>query len=471
MAGKAKLEVLGVHYTWAYCHRKRSYGAKERTMPPSRRDTQKYAKARRRYRKAHERLARDRRQAQHAAKVLEQALEDLGLPRDLVVEIEGRLRSQQKLLGKIVGVMFPPLFGCRTNTELCRVRGWDKNLPSHLLGALPKRSWIKRLRRLGLEVLVPLWRSTASKSEATRSRWQWTWVADDSVFKKYGEQLGLVGTWWSGQEHRVLSGIDGVLLVVVIGEGKLVVPVDFAIRRPDPQGPGGPCRDKLYWVESMLDGRLAAFRRRGVALPPPLVVADSWFSDSKLMRHVATTHRGTFLVEGKSSYVFELPDGQQIKGHDLQQHREWPWRYSEQVPEVRYARFRATSATYGVVTLIVVDAAGEDQFYVMCLDTAISGPRLIRAWKRRHWIEYCFRTLKHLLATGACQVQNEDAYYGHLVLRLMGCLVLFYTSRVICKGRLTMEEIIFSLKHYWRFVDCEALERKALSQGVDAKAA
>jgi len=26
-----------------------------------------------------------------------------------------------------------------------------------------------------------------------------------------------------------------------------------------------------------------------------------------------------------------------------------------------------------------------------------------------------------------------------------------------------MEEIIFSLKHYWRFVDSEALELKALS--------
>ena len=25
---------------------------------------------------------------------------------------------------------------------------------------------------------------------------------------------------------------------------------------------------------------------------------------------------------------------------------------------------------------------------MMCLDTAISGPRLIRAWKRRHWIEH-----------------------------------------------------------------------------------
>jgi hypothetical protein len=274
-------------------------------MSPRIRDVKKQAKARQRRRlKAQERLERDLRQAQQAAKALQQALDDLGLPEDLVAEIEGRLRSQQKLLGKIVGIMFPPLFGCRTNTELCRVRGWDKNLPAHLLGALPKRSWIKRLRRLGVEILEPLWRYAANASAATRSRWQWTWVGDDSVFKKYGDQLGLVGTWWSGQEHRVLSGIDGVLLVVVVGEGKLVVPVDFAIRRPNPTGPGAPCRDKLHWVQSMLDGRMAAFRRRGVALPPPIVVADSWFSDSKLMRHVATTHQGTFLVEGKSILTF-----------------------------------------------------------------------------------------------------------------------------------------------------------------------
>src|SRR5919206_2763135 len=134
----------------------------------------RHAKARqRRRRTAAERLQRDRRQAQHAAEALQQALDDLRLPEDLVTEIAGRLRSQQKLLGKIVGVMCPPLFGCRTNTELCRVRGWDKNLPAHLLGALPKRSWLKRLRRLGLEVLIPLWRQVATKSPATQSRWQW----------------------------------------------------------------------------------------------------------------------------------------------------------------------------------------------------------------------------------------------------------------------------------------------------------
>ena len=219
-------------------------------MSPTTRSVKKHAKAQQRRRlTAQERLARDRRQAQQAAQALEQAVEDLGLPADLVAEIEGRLRSQHKLLGKIIGMMCPPLFGCRTNTELCRVRGWDKNLPSRVLGVLPKRSWLKRLRRLGLEVLVPLWRRIQDKSPATRSRWQWTWVGDDSVFKKYGDQLRLVGTWWSGQEHRVLSGIDGVLLAVVLGDGNLVVPVDFAIRRPDPTGPGAPCRDKLLWLQ------------------------------------------------------------------------------------------------------------------------------------------------------------------------------------------------------------------------------
>src|SRR5262249_49635511 len=99
------------------------------------RSIKRHAKASKRRRlKAQERLERDRRQAQQAAEALEQALHDLGLPENVVAEIEGRLRSQQQLLGKIVGVMCPPLFGCRTNTELCRVRGWDKNLPSHLLG-------------------------------------------------------------------------------------------------------------------------------------------------------------------------------------------------------------------------------------------------------------------------------------------------------------------------------------------------
>jgi hypothetical protein len=432
-------------------------------MSRATRYAKKQAKARQRRRhKAQERLERDRCQAQQAAEALHQALEEWGLPETLVSEIESRLQSQQKLLGKIVGVMFPALFGCRPPAELCRVRGWEKNWPSRLLRVFPKRSWLKRLRRLGLEVLVPLWRHVATKSEATRSRWQWTWAIDDSVFRKYGEQLSLVGRWWSGQQHRVLSGIDGLLLVVVIGDGKLVVPVDFAVRRPDPVGAGAPCRDKLTWARTLIDDRLHALRNRGLELPPPIITGDSWFSDSKLMRHIRKQHQGTLLVEGKVTYTFTLADGRYVNGHDFLEGK-WPWRMHPWEPRVGYVRLEATSPTYGAVTVVIVDEPGEDRYYLLCLETALSGPVLMRRWRRRHWIEFVFRVLKHLLVTESCQAHSEDAYYGHLVLRLMASFVLFYTSRVVCKGRLTMEEIIFSLKHYWRFVDMEPLALQALS--------
>ena len=92
-------------------------------MSHTRQYHKRQAKARQRRRHtAAERLQRDRRQAQQAAEALEQALHALDLPKNLVAEIEGRLRSQRQLLGKIVGMMCPPLFGCRTNTELCVCR-------------------------------------------------------------------------------------------------------------------------------------------------------------------------------------------------------------------------------------------------------------------------------------------------------------------------------------------------------------
>jgi hypothetical protein len=60
-------------------------------MAPSKRYAKKQAKARQRRRlQAHERLARERRQAQRAADALHHALKDLGLPAHLVAAIEGR---------------------------------------------------------------------------------------------------------------------------------------------------------------------------------------------------------------------------------------------------------------------------------------------------------------------------------------------------------------------------------------------
>jgi hypothetical protein len=87
-------------------------------MSPSKRYAKKQATARQRRRlQAHERLERERRQAQRAVEALHQALKAVGLPANLVGAIEGRLHRQHKLLGKIVGRMFPSLCGCRTSSE------------------------------------------------------------------------------------------------------------------------------------------------------------------------------------------------------------------------------------------------------------------------------------------------------------------------------------------------------------------
>jgi hypothetical protein len=283
-----------------------------------------YHAKQRRSQKYRERLQREQACAQRSLEALGQALVELGLPTTVAAEVQWRLKRAGKRLGKIFGLMFPTGFGCRTHHELTRVRNWDKNLPGQILGALPKQKWLRQLQHRGQDLLASLWRQVEDKSPATRSRWPWTWVGDDSVFKTYRQHLGLVGTWYSGQEHRVRCGIDGLLRRVVIGAGKRLIPGDFSMRRPDPLGPGRPCRDKLTWLQVMLDRTYTALQRLGLALPAPLVVADSWCGDSKLLAHMAHHQCGTVVVEGKSTYVFQLSDGRRVTGHELLTRADWP---------------------------------------------------------------------------------------------------------------------------------------------------
>src|ERR687894_1061852 len=99
-------------------------------MVPMKRYAKKQAKAIKRCRlNAQQRLRQQRAEAQRYLEAIHQALADLGFPDTLVTEIEGRLQRQQKLLGKIVGLMFPTLFGCLQGHELTRMRGWNKNIP------------------------------------------------------------------------------------------------------------------------------------------------------------------------------------------------------------------------------------------------------------------------------------------------------------------------------------------------------
>jgi hypothetical protein len=96
--------------------------------------------------------------------------------------------------------------------------------------------------------------------------------------------------------------------------------------------------------------------------------------------------------------------------------------------------------------LVIVEPPGRDRYNWLGQETSLTGPRLIRAWRRWSGIEHLFRALKHLLATEACQMPGDDAYYGHVVLRLVTGLVLLYTARVVFEAQVTLAQILFSCK-------------------------
>ena len=61
-----------------------------------------------RLQQARERLQREQARAQRHLQALEQALQELGLPETVAEEVQWRLRAQQKPLGKVFAMMFPP---------------------------------------------------------------------------------------------------------------------------------------------------------------------------------------------------------------------------------------------------------------------------------------------------------------------------------------------------------------------------
>ncbi len=78
-------------------------------MTQPRRSHKKRQKARhRRLEQERERLAREQARAPRALETVQQAIQELGLPETVAEEVQWRLQAQQKLLGKIFAMMFPP---------------------------------------------------------------------------------------------------------------------------------------------------------------------------------------------------------------------------------------------------------------------------------------------------------------------------------------------------------------------------
>jgi hypothetical protein len=433
-----------------------------------RREQREQGRKKRRRQSRKKRLGQERRRAQAALSGLESLFEELVLPSGLHKSLSKKLGVQNRMLGQLFAMTMPTAFGARSCHQLGRVVGFGKNRPGQLLRALPAPSWMRKFRRIGHQIARKTLEQIRDMSPATRSRWKPQLVVDSSVFRKYSDELlGLAGHAYSGQVGAIVLGIDLVLLLLVFGDGKLVVPLDFAIHRPKKAGPGRPGHSKLEWLEAMLE-------RSATSLPfyePPPLVADSWFGSSELMSYFSDFHEGLMLWQGKDSWVFYLHDGPKLKGKQLFEAPHLQWRFHPSLPGLLYARLRARSPSFGEVLLTLVKPPHDKPYYLICPPTRLPSTTLVELNRRRHWVEWCFRTLKHLLGTELCQVRTESAYYGHLVLRLIGLTILMLArQRRIAQGA-TAEEMLYCIRKHYHSLDSKILKFTQLSPSLSRKSA
>ncbi len=385
---------------------------------------------------------------------LKKSIAELGIDKELEKYVIHHLGRMLQAFGIILGLLLLPLSGCESYYEFSQEYGIGKNKPYRILKRGSPTSWIRLLRRLGTNLLIKIVKRYHYMSDATKSRYKVTLEVDSTTLLKLAEKLGLVGVFWSGKLKREASSIQLVVLYAVIGEGNLLIPLDMRIRRPDPEGSGRKCKEQPQLVIEMIRDMKTRCFAKGVDVKGWFIVMDSWYCSDELIDKISKL--GFFvIVEGKSNYVF---NEERYNPSDLAEVVRWRDGIQR---DIRYARVNVTSPTFGEVTLILF----EDERGLRCLITkpnAISGIRIIVAYKLRWWIEEFFKICKSYLKIENFQMVKEEEVYGHICLRMMCFLLVCHCAKKVCRE--TIQKIVRKLSRYWFEWFPQILEMQAFSQ-------
>jgi len=375
------------------------------------------------------------------AEGIKKSIRELGLDDELEKFAEKHLGKMLKAFSTILGLLLLPLSGCYSYFEFSQEYGIGKNRPYRILNRGTPEMWIRLLRRISVKLLVGIVKKYHQMSDATKSRHKVTLVVDSTTLLKLAEELGLVGVFWSGNLKKRASSIQLVVLYAVIGEGKLLIPLDMRIRKPDPEGSGRKCKEQPELVLEMVRNLRTRCFSKGIDPRGWLIVMDSWYGSKDLLDKISKLG---FIVtfEGKSSYVFFL-NTERFNAAGLAE--EIRWRNSNQ-RDIEYARANVTSPTFGEVTVVLFQDADELKYLVM-KPNMISAVRIIVAYKLRWWIEEFFKICKSYLNIEKFQMVKENEVYGHICLRIMCFMVVCFCARRVCRE--TIQKIVRKLNRYW----------------------
>ena len=396
------------------------------------------------------------------------SLEELGISQDVRQLVSRHFEVPSGAEATLQAMLLGPGTPAHSPTDLSLGLDWGKNRMGQTLCRISPEAWMRLLRRSMRRKLRGILQKyhPPHASAAMKSRYRVTFILDITTLLKVGKMLGVAGMFYSGMLHRPAHSIEVVVLYAVVGEGWMCLPLDLRIRKPDPPI-GSPCLTGIQLAKAMLEDLHRSLACRFLGLEGHFLVADAWFDEHHLLRRAKQMHLLP-IVQGKTSFVFEgIIQGIPFEGaaQDLLQHSQWTWKVSPQCPEIPYVRLILKNPTFGKVVVVLRKLPTKDKpDYLIGLDLSISAPRMLRAYRRRPWIEAFFEVCKATLRIEHFKFRSLGGIYGVVVLRFLSFAVFDYAGRRLSHGHLTGGQIVRTLRYHGTLWLKQLLESKVLSQ-------
>ena len=128
-------------------------------------------------------------------------------------------------------------------------------------------------------------------------------------------------------------------------------------------------------------------------------------------------------------------------------------------------RLTLRNPTFGKVVVVLRNLPTKDKpDYLIGLDPSVSAPRMLRAYRRRPWIDTFFEVCKATLRIEHFKFRALGGIYGVVALRFLSFVVFDYAGRRLSHGHLTGGQIVRTLRFHGTLWLKQLLAAKALSQ-------
>lgn len=226
-------------------------------------------------------------------------------------------------------------------------------------------------------------------------------IADDSVLdKRFSRNNELVGRHWSGNEHRIICGIDLVNLVWTQGEE--CIPCDYRVYESEKEGK----KTKNEHFRDMLD----TAKKRG--FKPLYVLADCWYGSVENMKHVKN-YNWKFIVGLKENRLVSITKNVYVKITDL----DWSTTLLQKV----------WLKEFGYVLVAKLVITNGDIRYVATNDLSLVDITILKKHNDHRWnIETFHRGIKQTTGIEKCYSTLERSQRNHIFASFIAFIRLEY---------------------------------------------